>query len=67
MRYIATMEFYVIADSDTEAIRRAMNIAKELDDRKDNLAEIIGLEEYPYGSFTSREIDITPYTTEEKK
>jgi hypothetical protein len=67
MRYIATMEFYVVADSDAEAIRRAVNIAKELDERKSNLAEIIGLEEYPYGSLTSREIDITTYTTEEKK
>ena len=43
MRYIGVIDFYIDADSDEEAVKKGMELAKILDYREDNKAELSDL------------------------
>lgn len=55
-RYTAVIELYVHAEDDEHAINKATKIAKELDEKKDNRAEVIELHHTPFGSLSKRTI-----------
>lgn len=51
MRYVATMDFYVWANSDQDAAEQAKSIASELDRKFDNRASITSLVKQEHGTF----------------
>jgi hypothetical protein len=58
MRYVATMEFYVWAHSDSEALAQAKAQATEMDMKKDNQAAITGMVKQPHGTLGNTPIDL---------
>ncbi|MEM6815296.1 MAG: hypothetical protein AAF600_13075 [Bacteroidota bacterium] len=57
-RYVVTMDFYVYADSDVEAVDQAKKYADDFDSAKDNRANVISVHENPFASTVSRLIEI---------
>lgn len=57
-RYTATISFEIIADNDAQAFRRINRMIQKTEDKYDNRPCIVSLEEKPFGSIVSREIDI---------
>ena len=56
-RYIQTIDLYVYADNDVEAIQVAQANVKILQSVGDNHAETIDLSEQPFGQIKGRSID----------
>jgi len=57
-RYVATFECYIYAKDDAEALMKSKNMALVLRGFDDNLADVIGLFEQPFGSFDRRNIKL---------
>ena len=49
-RFVVTLELYVYADSEGEAIEQGKVIAKELDTEHDNKAECSSAQSAPFGT-----------------
>jgi hypothetical protein len=58
MRYVATMEFYVWAHSDSEALAQAKAQATDSDMKHDNRAAITGMVKQPQGELGNTPIDL---------
>ena len=57
-RYTVKLDAYLYAENDEQAKARAEKLAKRLRMGQDNSAQVIELNETPYGSFTNREVEI---------
>ena len=57
-RYTVKLDAYLYAENDQEAKIKAAKLAELLQNFEDNNAQVIELKETPYGSFTSREVEI---------
>jgi hypothetical protein len=57
MRYVATMNFYVWANSDQDAAEQAKSIASDLDMNLDNRASITGLVKQEHGTFGNTPVE----------
>ena len=57
-RYAATVDFYVFAESDKDAIKQAEDFCKEQTDKKDNQCKVIEIHDTPVASFYSRKLNI---------
>jgi hypothetical protein len=57
-RYVATMEFYVWAQSDSEALAQAKAQATDLEMKHDNQAAITGLVKQPHGTMGNSPVEI---------
>lgn len=55
-RYAVKVDFYVYAKSDDDAIYSADERAREIDLKYDNQANVMEINEIPYGSLKSRKI-----------
>ncbi len=55
-RYVATIEFYVYAKDDNEAIEYVNKFCDEQKTKEDNQCEITNLIEQPFGTIESRKI-----------
>lgn len=58
-RYVATVEFYVWADSDMEATNQAKSLCKEQDAKADNRCELVSLVEQPFGILGNRSVKLS--------
>lgn len=58
MRYTATISFEINAESDVQAYRRINRMIQKTEYKYDNHPCIISLEEKPFGSIVTREIDL---------
>ena len=57
-RYTVKLDAYLYAENDQEAKIKAAKLAELLQNFEDNNAQVIELKETPYGSLTSREVEI---------
>jgi hypothetical protein len=48
-RYAVTLDFYVHASNEHEAMSKSEKIAKEIRDKYDNSAKVIGISESSFG------------------
>jgi hypothetical protein len=55
-RYAVTIDLYVYADSDQDAIKQADDIAKQMDLDNDNKASVQSIHEQSFGQLTSRKV-----------
>jgi hypothetical protein len=55
-RYSVTIELYVYADSDEDAIKQSEQIAKQMDIDNDNKASVQSIHEQSFGQLTSRKV-----------
>jgi len=58
MRYVATVEMFVHADSDDEALSKMRELCESLSHIDDNHCSITSIVEKKFGSFETREIKI---------
>jgi len=58
MKYTATISFELIAENDAQAYRRINRMINRTDKKHDNRPCFISLEERPFGSLITREINI---------
>jgi len=58
IRYVATMEYYVWAHSDSEALAQAKAQATEMNMKLDNEAAITGMVKQPHGKFGNTPVDL---------
>ena len=57
-RYVVVMDMYVYAADDQAAKKEAERLAKELDSKYDNRAQVTELGEQPFASMSFRKIDL---------
>jgi len=57
-RYVVIIDMYVYADSNDEAIEEAKRIAKELDSKYDNKADVMEVIKHNFGSQDTEKLDI---------
>ena len=57
-RYVVVMDMYVYAADDQAAKKEAERLAKELDDKYGNRAQVTELGEQPFASMSFRKIDL---------
>ena len=57
-RYTVKLGAYLYAENDEQAKAKAEKLAKLLQTLEDNSAQVIELNETPYGYFTNREVGI---------
>jgi hypothetical protein len=55
-RYTLTLDMYVYARNDREAMVKAAKMAEELRNKEDNQAQVLTLDETPFASYTIREV-----------
>ena len=55
-RYVVRTEFYVWAESDSDAINQAKEITRSQDQEKDDRCDVVKIVEQPFGSLTNREV-----------
>ena len=55
-RYTVTLDLYLYADNDKEAIKQANELAKKLSEKEDNGASVLALYETPFASLVARPI-----------
>ena len=58
VRYVATMEYYIWAHSDSEALAQAKAQATEMDIKNDNQAAITGMVKQPHGTMGNSPVDL---------
>ena len=57
-RYILTVDMYVYADDDKHAKFQSKKIVEELKRKDDNRAAIVSIEESPFGSLSTRKLEL---------
>lgn len=57
-RYVATFTAYIYAENDLEAISNAKEVERSILDVGDNKGKLERLSEQPFGTFSSRKVDI---------
>ena len=55
-RYTVTIDLYVYAESDKDAVKQAETIAKQMDIDNDNKASVQSIYEQSFGQLTSRQV-----------
>jgi hypothetical protein len=55
-RYAVTIDLYVYANSDEQAIKQSDDIAKQMDLDNDNKASVQSIHEQSFGQLTSRKV-----------
>jgi hypothetical protein len=55
-RYAVTIDLYVYAESDEDAIKQSEQIAKQMDLDNDNKATVQSIHEQSFGKLTSRKV-----------
>jgi hypothetical protein len=55
-RYSVTIDLYVYAASDEDAIKQADDVAKQMDLDNDNKASVQSIHEQSFGQLTSRKV-----------
>lgn len=55
-RYVATVDFYVWADSDEDAIYQARHIAAQQSTKRDDRCSVIDIVEQPQGKIGNRKV-----------
>jgi hypothetical protein len=55
-RYAVTIDLYVYAEYDEDAIKQADDIAKQMDLDNDNKATVQSIHEQSFGQLTSRKV-----------
>ena len=63
-RYVVTMDLYVFAENDSDAIANAHKLANTIDNIDTNECKVIEIAEQPFGKIGNRKVVLTPYTTE---
>jgi len=58
VRYVATMEYYIWAHSDSEALAQAKAQATEMNMKNDNQAAITGMVKQPHGTMGNSSVDL---------
>ena len=58
MRYVATMDFYVWAHSDQEAVEQSRAIANNLAGEFDNRANVLSVVKQPHGTLGNTPVDL---------
>ena len=56
-RYAVTLDLYIWADNDEQAVKEAQQIAADMDKKDDNKCSVVNVYETPFG-FGSREVTI---------
>lgn len=57
-RYVVTMDFYLYAENDDEAVKEALKIAYEEDKKHDNKCTVVSINEQPTGRLGFREVKL---------
>lgn len=57
-RYSLTIDLYMFAESDEEAIAKSNELVRKQQQKHDNQASIIELHETPFASLAARKVDI---------
>lgn len=57
-RYIATIEIYVYAEDDKQALIASRQITRKLNDNYDCRAKVSELHESPFGKLVTKEINV---------
>lgn len=55
-RYSLTLDLYIHATDDQEAVTKAIQVAKEVKSKEDNCAEVQSIDEIKFGSLKARNI-----------
>ena len=55
-RFTVTLDLYLYADNDKEAIKQANELAKKLSEKEDNGASVLAIHETPFASLVARPI-----------
>lgn len=55
-RYSLTLDLYIYATDDQEAVTKAIQVAKEVKSKEDNCAEVQSIDEIKFGSLKARNI-----------
>lgn len=55
-RYVTTMDIYVYASSDEEAIEKSVQLADEIAKKDDNHCEVINIVEQPFATIGNRQV-----------
>ena len=58
VRYVATMEYYIWAHSDSEALAQAKAQATEMNMKNDYQAAITGMVKQPHGTMGNSSVDL---------
>lgn len=58
-RYVASIDFYIYAENESDAINQAKNIASEIDLKYDNKASLNSIGEKPFGLSNYKSIDFS--------
>jgi hypothetical protein len=66
-RYTVTLDLYIHARNDREAMVKAAQLAEELRNDKGNEAQVLSLDETPFASFESRRVHTGRLTIFENK
>ena len=64
-RYAVTIDLYIHADSDAEAIKQADKIAENLRGKEDNHASVLEIWENKFGSIDHRRVILCDHCDEE--
>ncbi|MDG1950927.1 MAG: hypothetical protein P8J32_09010 [bacterium] len=55
-RYILTMDMYIYAESDEDAIRKSQEIVEKEKDQYDNQAQVLTVHKAPFGTMQAKTI-----------
>lgn len=56
-RYVVTIDFYLFAESDEQAIEKAKSFCEQEKESKDNCCSVVSIHENNFGSLNSRQIN----------
>jgi len=56
MRYAVTLDFYIHADNDQQAIEKAQKIAQKRRDKHDDYTNVLEIHETPFASMHNRKL-----------
>jgi hypothetical protein len=60
-RYSVTMDFYVWANDDEDAVNKAKALAKEMDSKYDNRALVQSIDKQPHGTMISIPVEFNKF------
>ena len=66
-RYVVTMDLYVFADNDADAIAKSYKLADKIGEIESNGCAVVDICEQPFGVIGNRKVVLTPYTTENER
>ena len=58
-RYAVTIDLYVHAENDQDALQQAQAMAETVNGKEDNQASVLELSEIPFGSIKARKVDLS--------